>query len=250
MEIENFNTLKIDLHIHSRFSYDSCMNIDKIINVAKRRGLNGIAITDHNSIKGGIEGKRLNKCRDFLIICGSEISTERGEIMGLFLTENVKSQEALEVIDEIKSQGGLSIIPHPYKRAKKIDEEILKRIDGIEVFNSRTSYLKNKLVKKMAIEHKLPMTAGSDAHFYFEIGRGICIFKNASNPEDIRKAIIKKEMKIWGITSSPYIECLSQVIKAFKTKNIKILFTNALLGSMFISYQIIREKTFNRRKEQ
>jgi len=162
--------------------------------------------------------------------------------MGLFLTEKVKSREAMEAIDDIKSQGGLAIIPHPYKRAKRVEKEILKNIDGIEIFNARVSFSKNKMAQKLAFNQKLPMTAGSDAYFYFEIGRGICVFKDVSSPEDIRKAIVRREMGIRGTRSSPYIESLSQIIRSIKTKNPKLLITNVLIGSIFISYQIFKEK--------
>jgi len=60
-------TLKIDLHVHSMYSFDSFMSVDKIIKLAKKKDLNGIAIVDHNNIKGGMEGKKINKNKDFII---------------------------------------------------------------------------------------------------------------------------------------------------------------------------------------
>ena len=94
-----------DLHIHSKYSFDSISEPKKIIKVAKNMGLNGVAITDHNTTKGGLEAKKINRDHDFLVIVGSEISTEIGDITGLFLSEEIKSRNSMEVIEEIKKQG-------------------------------------------------------------------------------------------------------------------------------------------------
>ncbi len=93
--------MKYDLHIHSKYSSDGVLDPERIVRIAMKRGLNGIAITDHNTIKGGLKTKKYENA-DFTVIVGSEISTERGEIIGLFLEEEVKSTNVQEVITEIK----------------------------------------------------------------------------------------------------------------------------------------------------
>ena len=234
--------MKIDFHVHSKYSFDSIMEIDNVIEVARKRGLGGIAITDHNNVKGGLEGVKLKKYQDFIVIPGIEIATNKGEILGMFLNKSLNSRTPSEVIDEIRDQGGISIIAHPYKRTKRIDEELLNRIDGTEGFNSRCTRFENEMAQQIAAEYNLPMVSGSDAHFYFEIGRGTCIIENVSELEDIRGAVIRGEARISGTESSPYVEPLSQMIRAFKTNNPKLLFTNVLLRSMSISYQTLAEK--------
>jgi hypothetical protein len=218
------------------------MRIEKIIRVGKKRGLDGIAITDHNPTKLAIDAIKSNRQQDFFVISGSEIQTDRGEIVGLFLNEAVKSRRALEVIDDIRSQSGISIIAHPYKRRSLIDKELLGKVDGVEAFNARANTLENRMAYNIALRNNLLMSAGSDAHFYFEIGRGICITENASDMEDLRREILRKKTKITGTSSSPYVEPLSQVIRAFRNENVELLFTNVLLRAISATYHIVKDR--------
>ena len=88
--------MKLDLHIHSKYSSDGVLDPEKIVKIAAKRGLNGVAITDHNTIIGGLKAKNY-ETEDFKVIVGSEISTERGEIIGLFLKEEIKPGNVQEV---------------------------------------------------------------------------------------------------------------------------------------------------------
>ena len=88
--------MKYDLHIHSKYSSDGVLDPEKIVKIAAKRGLNGVAITDHNTIIGGLKAKNY-ETEDFKVIVGSEISTERGEIIGLFLKEEIKPGNVQEV---------------------------------------------------------------------------------------------------------------------------------------------------------
>jgi len=171
------------------------MAIEKIIKVGRKRGLSGVAIVDHNTIAGGLKGVSINKYDNFIVIPGSEITTDKGDILGLFLNEDIKPQAAFEVVDAIRRQGGVSILAHPYKR-QKIDEELFRMVDGIEVFNARSTAHKNRLAQNLADKYNLPVTAESDAHFYFEIGRNFCIVdSNAPDEEAIRKSILAKKLE-------------------------------------------------------
>ncbi len=82
--------MMFDLHIHSKYSHDSYLSPPQIIKIAEKRGLDGIAITDHNTLKGGIETSKINNKDDFIVIVGSEIKTEYGDVIGLFLNEEIK----------------------------------------------------------------------------------------------------------------------------------------------------------------
>jgi len=194
--------MKYDLHIHSKYSSDGVLDPEKIVKTATKRGLSGIAITDHNTIKGGLEAKKY-ETEDFKVIVGSEVMTKRGEITGLFLSEEVKSRDVQDVIFEIKEQDGIFIIPHPFDELRHSafhpTEDDVKFIDGVEGFNSRCVFQKyNKKAVEFALKHNLTITAGSDAHFSNEIGNGGVIIES----NDIRKAIMGKNVKIFGKRSS------------------------------------------------
>ena len=210
--------MELDLHIHSNYSFDSYSKIPNILKSAKKNGLGGLAITDHNTIKGGLEASRISD--ELLIICGSEVSTEIGDIIGLFINEEIKSRLSLEVIDEIKDQGGLAVLAHPFKRNKNLNAEIIKNIDAVEVFNARSAKT-NMAARKLAIDYGHPVTAGSDSHFCFEVGRGRIVVQNAFDTESIRKAILKKQIGIKGLESGSYLDTFSQSIRVVKQKRYK-----------------------------
>lgn len=188
-----------DLHIHSKYSYDSFLSPKKIIEVAKRKGLDGIAITDHNTVKGGIATLKANKNKDFQVIVGAEMKTEYGDIIGLFLSEEIRTRRFEEVIEEIKSQGGLSVLAHPYRQYEN-PEKIIDKVDLVEAFNARSRKEDNKRAYKLAKKFKKPVTAGSDAHLGFEIGRGRTIVDS-----EVKEALEKGETKIEGNESSYYL---------------------------------------------
>ena len=106
----------IDLHIHSKYSFDSLLSPKTILKVAKKKGLTGIAVTDHNTIRGGLEVKEINKDRDFTVIVGSEVQTEIGDIIGLYLSDEIKSRISIE--------GRIDLYAY--------------RFDGVQSFSRRT----------------------------------------------------------------------------------------------------------------
>ena len=208
--------MKYDLHIHSKYSSDGILEPEKIVKIATKRGLDGIAVTDHNTIKGGLKAKKY-ETDDFKVIVGSEISTERGEIIGLFLEEEIKSKDVQEVISEIKEQNGIIIIPHPFDGLRHSAfhpaEEDAKLIDCIEGFNSRCVYQKyNKESVEFAMKHSLTITAGSDAHFANEIGNAGII----TGTEDIRDALLKNDIKLFGRRSSLVNHVGTKVLKTWR----------------------------------
>jgi len=191
--------MNYDLHVHSKYSHDSLLDPSKIPQIAIKRGLDGVAIIDHNSIQGGIEGEKTNKDPDFEIIVGSEIKTEYGDVIGLFLNEEVKSRNFIEVIEEIKNQGGLTVLAHPF-RPYEFPEKIIHHFDGIEGFNARSKQWQNHKAHLLALKFNKNVTAGSDAHFAFEIGRGRTYTKDT-----FRKSWGNDRMKISGQESNYYI---------------------------------------------
>jgi len=109
--------MKIDLHIHSKYSYDSYLEPKTIIKIAKKRNLDGVAITDHSSLKGSKEAKKI--ADDFLIIESSEIKTSTGEILAYGIQEEIKPKQSIyETIDKIHEQDGIAVAPHPFDMFK------------------------------------------------------------------------------------------------------------------------------------
>lgn len=210
---DNIIQMKYDLHIHSKYSVKCGISDPKdIIKYSIKKGLGGIAITDHDTIKGGLEAKKYET--DVIeIIVGCELNTAHGEIIGLFLTEEIKSRDVDEAIDEIHSQGGLVIIPHPFdslRNSFKNLKDYVEKIDAIEGFNSRCIFDRyNKRAVTFAKDHNIPIVAGSDAHYPNEIGLAGVIASNNS------KEGIINNLDIFHNKSS--------LLNHFKTKNHKLL---------------------------
>ncbi|MHC1632100.1 MAG: PHP domain-containing protein [Methanotrichaceae archaeon] len=208
--------MNYDLHIHSIYSSDGVLDPKKIVKIAMKRGLDGIAITDHNTIKGGRKAKKY-ETKDFKVIVGSEIMTAKGEIIGLFLSKEIKSKDVQDVISEIKDQNGIIVIPHPFDELRHSafhpTEEDAKFIDCIESFNSRCIFQKyNKNAIKFAKKHDLMIIAGSDAHFSNEIGNAGII----TETEDVREALLKNDIKIFGKRSSLVNHVGTKVLKTWR----------------------------------
>lgn len=192
-----------DFHIHSKYSKDSLLQPKKIIRLSRKRGLSGTAVTDHNTIRGGIKTLQLSNF-GLMVIVGAEIKTEFGDIIGLFLNEEIISRNAFEVVDEIRDQGGIVVLPHPFRKGKEIPHEISNKIDAIEGFNARSEHNANVRAQEYAKMKNLPAIAGSDAHISWEIGRGKTILPYVSTVEDVRNVILTGKLRIIG-TESPYI---------------------------------------------
>jgi len=172
------SVVRLDLHVHTEYSFDGRIPIDKLVDICISKGLTGVAVTDHNTIEGALRLKEIIP-EGFVLIVGEEILTDSGELIGYFLETPIpKGLSVDETIDRIKQQGGLVCVPHPFDRFRKsrLDANVLTRIidkvDMIEGFNSRVILpLDNRRAMKFAKLHNLPVTAGSDAHAEFELGR-------------------------------------------------------------------------------
>jgi predicted metal-dependent phosphoesterase TrpH len=164
--------MKYDLHVHSIYSKDSFLRPEIILKVAKKKGLDGVAITDHNTIKGAMAARKINEDRDFTVIVGTEIKTEYGDVIGIYLQDEIRSRLFSEVVEEIKRQGGYTILAHPYRQYRS-PEALISKVDLVEAFNSRSRKYQNARSHNLALTYDKLFTAGSDAHLGFEIGRGV-----------------------------------------------------------------------------
>jgi predicted metal-dependent phosphoesterase TrpH len=158
----------------------------KIMELCKKRGYDVISITDHDSIKGSMEAKKYEREFEIEVIIGEERLTDAGDILGLYLTEEIKSRIWIEVLEEIKEQGGISVLPHPFRGHKNI-ENIANKVDLTEIKNSRSTVKDNRRATDLAVNFKKPSVIGSDAHVYSEIENTIMIFNDIfdSNKEHL-----------------------------------------------------------------
>jgi len=212
--------MKIDLHCHSYYSNDGISSPEKLIKTALKNGLNGIALTDHNTTQGWKEAAEAAKKINAVLVFGEEIKIKKegktvGEILGYFLKEeiNPRGKSVEEIIDEIKKQGGLAIIAHPYHWRKPFKEleKYKNLVDGIEVFNARSQTKRgNQKSFIFAQRNNLAMIAGSDAHHCSEVGDAY-IETDVKNLEELKEAILQKRVKIFGKQSPIFVQIFATI---------------------------------------
>ncbi|MCL5407884.1 MAG: PHP domain-containing protein [Candidatus Thermoplasmatota archaeon] len=185
-----------DVHIHSKYSPDSRLEIDQIIKTAKKRNLDFIAISDHNKF---IEHKG-----DLLVIGAEEVTSIDGHILALFVDGEIPSKLSQEeTVDIIHDRNGIAICAHPFRTVNGIGAKFKNIYDAIESKNGRCRTKCNLEGQKMAERLRRPITAGSDSHFYDEIGR-VFMEVDASDGESIRKAILNSQVKTGGVDLTSY----------------------------------------------
>lgn len=214
----------IDFHIHSKYSFDCFLEPSAIIALARRHRIDGLAVTDHDTMAGVAEFKRL--APDLYIIAGEEISTKDGDILGLFLKEEIKAlTDATRVIEEIRAQGGLAILAHPFKWPHLMrDGEFLKKFDAVEIFNARNNIplpqLENFLCRRSVERSGLCYVVGSDTHEGFELGQARAVFDfslQEADDEKIKRAILARQIQIVGREVSLPREVFSHFSRLIKT---------------------------------
>jgi len=196
--------MEVDLHIHSKYSRDSFLSPRSIVRTAKSKGLSAIAVTDHDTVVGALETAKISR-EDLVVIPGIEVRTNIGDLVSLFVEEEVASRDFYEVVDETREQNGLVVLPHPLRGHGKISSEVMHSIDVVEVLNGRSLYRENTGARELALSYGKPMISGSDAHFNFEIGCVRTILSDVSSSmEELRKSIAKDDRSLVG-SESPFI---------------------------------------------
>jgi predicted metal-dependent phosphoesterase TrpH/glycosyltransferase involved in cell wall biosynthesis len=180
-----------DLHMHTEHSHDCSVPVADLLDHAEAIGLGAIAITDHNVFSGAAEAVELARGRDLIVIPGEEVKTTAGEVIGLFLREEVpRGLTMAETIAAIREQGGVVYMPHPFDRLHTIpDAPTLHRhlgeIDVFEVYNARLLFeAYNDEALRFARKYNLTMGAGSDAHVLPGVGTGLVRMHAFSTPEE------------------------------------------------------------------
>ena len=187
---------KYDLHVHSYYSKCSNLKPLTILKTAKELGLDGIAITDHDTFKGAQLISKLNKDKDFEVIKGIELSTDKSHLLAIYMEEEIKTDNFFEALDKIKEQDGIAVIAHPFSCLRgclRADITKIKNKANLETYNGRAFGFENKKAELLAKKYSIPQTAGSDAHFKFEIGRGVTLFE-----DDLKSALKKRKTATSG----------------------------------------------------
>jgi len=210
--------MEADLHIHSKYSPDSFLSPRLILKTAKRKGLSAIAVTDHKTIEGAIQTvKEARVSSDLLVVSGIEVKTNIGDLIGLFVEEEIAVADFYDVIDEIREQDGLVVFSHPCRGHKNYSKQVMPDIDLIEALNGRSSGAKNSEAKKLALSFNKPVVAGSDAHFSSEIGCVRTRFSSVvTSLEDLRKLIISGERMLVGRESPTIVHMFSFAAEVIK----------------------------------
>lgn len=168
-----------DLQVHTNASPCSRASPGDIIDAALDAGLDGIAITDHDTLAGYDEVAERAPA-DLTVIPGTEVTTTQGHLLALFVETEPPKADPITVIDHVHDQGGVAILSHPFDRLREhysTDlEMIASRVDAVETQNSRCLLPRfNRRAKEFADRHALAVTGGSDAHFPMEVGRSTTV---------------------------------------------------------------------------
>ena len=187
--------LTFDLHVHTCYSRDAFTTLKELVLYAKKAGLDGVAITDHDTVEGALRIRELNT-NDLILIPGIEVTTAKGHMLGLNITEAIpKDLEPPETAENIHEAGGIAVAAHPSTLIKSsLGSHALRkgmRIDAIEVVNSSSFpfFLSTYLNRRIAVRCGLPQIGGSDSHIPEAIGLAYTIINADPDLEEIIRAI-------------------------------------------------------------
>jgi glycosyltransferase involved in cell wall biosynthesis len=211
--------IDVDLHMHTDHSYDCATPVEVLLAEARARGLGAIAITDHNEISGALEARA--KADGIKVIVAEEVKTaEQGEVIGLFIEEKIPRGMTLqETIADIRRQGGLVYVPHPFDRMHSVPDyehllEVLDEVDAIEVFNPRVAITEfNEEALRFALKYRIPAGAGSDAHVPQGLGSVRIRMRDFNGPEEFLESLRDAD-----ILRNPASLLYVQALKFLQTK--------------------------------
>jgi predicted metal-dependent phosphoesterase TrpH len=209
--------IHVDLHMHTDHSPDCATPVGTLIDTARRVGLGAIAITDHNEISGALEARE--QANGVKVIVAEEVKTaDQGEVIGLFIEEKIERGMTLqETIAEIRRQGGLVYVPHPFDRMHSVPDyehllEVVEEIDAIEVFNPRVAFSAfNEEAARFAAKYRIVAGAGSDSHVAQGLGSVKIRMRDFEGPEEflqsLREAdIVRKRQSLLYVQALKFIQ--------------------------------------------
>jgi glycosyltransferase involved in cell wall biosynthesis len=215
--------IDVDLHMHTDHSGDCVTPVDVLLATARERGLGAIAVTDHNEISGALDARAKAADYGVKVIVGEEVKTaDQGEVIGLFIEEKIPRGMTLEdTIAEIKRQGGLVYVPHPFDRLHSVPDyehllAVVDDIDAIEVFNPRIALPAfNEEAARFAGKYRIVGGAGSDAHVAQGLGEVRIRMRDFDGPEEFLESL--RDADIIGKPSSLYYAQV-QALKFLQTR--------------------------------
>ena len=215
--------IDVDLHMHTDHSHDCVTPVDVLLATARERGLGAIAVTDHNEISGALDARAKAAEYGVKVIVGEEVKTaDQGEVIGLFIEEKIPRGLSLEeTIAEIKRQGGLVYVPHPFDRLHSVPDyehllAVVDDVDAIEVFNPRIAIPAfNEEAVRFAGKYRIVGGAGSDAHVAQGLGEVRIKMRDFDGPEEFLESL--RDADITGRPSSLYYAQV-QALKFLQTR--------------------------------
>ena len=213
--------IDVDLHMHTDHSHDCATPVEVLLAEAADKGLGAIAVTDHNEISGAQEAAAQAAAAGVKVIVAEEVKTkDQGEVIGLFLSEKIaKGMSLEETIAEIKRQGGLVYVPHPFDRLHSVPDYehllgVLDDVDAIEVFNPRIAIAEfNEEAVRFAAKYRIPGGAGSDAHVPQGLGSVRIRMRDFDGPEEFLESLREAD-----IVRRPASLLYVQALKFLQTK--------------------------------
>ncbi|HTR89527.1 MAG TPA: glycosyltransferase [Solirubrobacteraceae bacterium] len=215
--------IDVDLHMHTDHSYDCETPVEVLLASARERGLGAIAVTDHNEISGALAAAELaaeqaagrDAVAPLKVIVGEEVKTaSQGEVIGLFLSEKIPRGLSLaETIAEIRRQGGLVYVPHPFDRLHSVPDYehllgVLDEVDAIEVFNPRVAIASfNEEARRFAEKYRVIAGAGSDSHVAQGLGSVRIRMRDFEGPGEFLQSLRDAEI-VTRPTSLIYVQAL------------------------------------------
>jgi predicted metal-dependent phosphoesterase TrpH/glycosyltransferase involved in cell wall biosynthesis len=213
--------IDVDLHMHTDHSHDCATPVEVLLATAREQGLGAIAVTDHNEISGALEARA--KAAEFgvKVIVAEEVKTaDQGEVIGLFIEEKIpRGMSLAETVAEIKRQGGLVYVPHPFDRMHSVPDyehllTIVDEIDAIEVYNPRVAIGSfNEEAERFAAKYRILAGAGSDSHVAQGLGSVRVRMPEFDGPEEFLEALREAQ-----ITTKPSSLLYVQALKFLETK--------------------------------
>ena len=192
------SSIFVDLHMHTDHSPDCATPVDVLLATARERGLGAIAVTDHNEISGALAAREVaGEMGGIEVIVAEEVKTaEQGEVIGLFLEERIpRGMTMAETIAEIRRQGGLVYVPHPFDRLHSVPDyehllDIVEEIDILEVFNPRVALTAfNEEAERFAAKYRIVPGAGSDSHVAQALGSVMIRVHDFDGPEEFLESM-------------------------------------------------------------
>jgi glycosyltransferase involved in cell wall biosynthesis len=211
------NFIHVDLHMHTDHSPDCATPVDTLLDTAMKVGLGAIAITDHNEISGALEARK--RANGIKVIVAEEVKTaDQGEVIGLFIEEKIPRGMTLqETIAEIRRQGGLVYVPHPFDRMHAVPDyehllDVVEEIDAIEVFNPRVAFSAfNEEAARFAAKYRIVAGAGSDSHVAQGLGSVKIRMRDFDGPEEFLESlrdadIVRKRQSLLYVQALKFIQ--------------------------------------------